>query len=627
MRVPPSHAKVDPTAQCEAAKVAAIAKKLSAEASCYKKAIVKHTAVDPACLSKIEQSFAAAITKADKAGTCAGGAAELAGDADACIATVLGDVVVPTPTPAPTVTPTPTATATAVVGDTANSITLSTGSARTDPEGAAPPAASTSVITWKDARGADRTMTLGAYLYQYDFSFDDNLQTVSRSANDEVFGHAGFGWVVSQSSQNGNGPLGKANAPTDVHSTVFSGGHHAIHHVEFLYDRDKEPGGFGIKIPVVIEWLVATGRDHPVWSVTWKTGVAVNPANTDFDTYRMDVRGPYGSLNFDGAPSGGQGDVIGGVAWGDFGLSFTTTDSPLTLNSPWTYDTPNTVNFAEAWTATTNAEMGIVETRTVDKELGYPDRVVGHERGVTSAASFVGKGNCTAFSDSRTYVVPCVGGWAYQLMNFDWDPSSGKPASEATGTKVISLGTPYGWLGASNAELFDFSGTVDARGDRSFATFVVLGAHCRFNGGTCSQAGDVANTIQTVEALAAATIGNVTAGALVSQVPKGPGASETKTLANGYDDTYAAYHLSASGNQVAFTFAPAAGRPVTSPIFVIHGYNAAHFPQIIVAGTPVTVNDGTATSDTFVSLDTAANTLWVTLNRTLGAATDVQIAP
>src|SRR5262249_55499022 len=158
----------------------------------------------------------------------------------------------------------------------------------------------TSVITWKDSRNADRTMTLSGYLYQYDLTFNDGNNDVSRSANDDAFGHAGFGYVVSHNTQTGNSPLGKVNAPA-VTATRFAGGHHAIHHVELLYDRDAEPDGLGIKIPVVIEWLVATGRDHPVWSVTWKTGGTSNPNAVDFDVYRMDTRGPYGSLNFDGA--------------------------------------------------------------------------------------------------------------------------------------------------------------------------------------------------------------------------------------------------------------------------------------------------------------------------------------
>lgn len=520
-----------------------------------------------------------------------------------------------------------TTTTTTIPGlpDTANSIAVTAGGPRTDPEGVAPPAAETTLLTWKDSRGADRAMTLGAYLYQYDFTFNDNQQDVVVSANDDAYGHPGFGYVVSHNTQTGNSPLGKATPPTSATTARFSGGHHAIHRVEVLYDRDVEAGGFGIKIPVVIDWMVATGRDHPVWAVTWKMGQAANPNGTDFDVYRMDVRGPYGSLNFDGAATSDQGDAIGGVAWGDFGLRFTTTDAELTLDSPWTYDTPNSIAFVQAWTATTNAEMGIVETRAADKEMGYPDRVYGRERDRTSAEAYFDKGLCSEFDDNRTYVVPCINGWPYQLMNYDWDPGTGKPAGEGTGTKIIAWGTPYGWLGASSMDLFDYSGSVDARGDRSFATFVVLGPHCRFTGATCDQPGDVATTVRAVEALAAATISNVTVGSLVSEIPKGPGASETKTLAGGYNDTYAAWYLNASNDAVTFTFAPAAGRPVVNPIFVVRGSATPVVPQVSVAGVPASVNTGAADSGAFVSLDTARSELWVTLNRTVSTAVEVQI--
>jgi hypothetical protein len=375
---------------------------------------------------------------------------------------------------------------------------------------------------------------------------------------------------------------------------------------------------------VVIEWFVATGRDHPVWAVTWKIGEAANPQNVNFGDYRMDVRGPYGSLNFDGAANRTLGDAIGGVAWGDFGLKFTTADAQLTLNSPWTYNTLNTVCFTQAWTANENAEMGIVQTRIADKEMGYQDRVVGRERGHTSAENYLNKGNCTDFgSDNRNYVVPCVSGWPYQLMNFDWDPGSGKPAIEATGTKLIAWGSPYGWLGASSFDLFDFSATADGRGDRSYATFIVLGPKFRFDQRN-DQVGDVAITIKAVEALNAATISDVNRGSLVTQAAKGPGATQMKNILNGYNDNYTAYYLNASGNEVAFTFTPAVGTLVRNPIFVVQNYNAQQLPRITVAGNPITVNSG-ADGGAFVSLNPATNELWVTLNATINTAIGVQI--
>lgn len=508
------------------------------------------------------------------------------------------------------------------IPNSANSITSVVGGTRNDPEGVAP-ASSVNRITWRDSRNAERTMTLGGYLYQYDFSFDDGQQVVTRSANDDAYGHAGFGYVVSHNTQTGNSPLGKANVPSNVQQIVFSGGHHAIHRVELVYDRDKEGDGFGIQIPVVIEWFVATGRDHPVWSVTWKMGQAANPQNINFDDFRMDVRGPYGSLNFDGATTPDGGDAIGGVAWGDFGLKFTTTDAELTLNSPWTYNTPNDVCFTQAWAANENAEMGIVQTRVADKEMGYQDRVVGREREHTSAQNYLNKGDCTDFGgDNRSYVAPCVSGWPYQLMNYDWDPTAGKPVGEATGTKLIAWGTPYGWLGASSFDLFDYSATADGRGDRAYATFIVVGAKERSNQ---ASAGDVALAIQAVKALNAATISNVAPGALVTQLPKGPGASQLKPIANGYNDSYGAYYLSASANQVTFTFTPAAGTAVKNPIFVVQNYASLELPTISVGGSPISVNAG-ASAGAFVSLNLASRELWVTINATLNSATRIQIA-
>jgi len=156
-----------------------------------------------------------------------------------------------------------------------------------------------------------------------------------------------------------------------------------------------------------------------------------------------------------------------------------------------------------------------------------------------------------------------------------------------------------------------------------------LGPNARYDplGLLLVQPGDVALTITAVDALNAATITNVNPGTLVTQVPKGPGATELKNIANGYNDTYAAYYLSAKDNQVGFTFTPAAGQPVTNPIFVVQGYTTRQVPAVKVGGASVGVNTGAATSGAFASIKTDANELWVTLNQTLSAATQVQITP
>ena len=93
----------------------------------------------------------------------------------------------------------------------------------------------------------------------------------------------------------------------------------------------------------------------------------------------------------------------------------------------------------------------------------------------------------------------------------------------------------------------------------------------------------------------------------------------------GYDDTYAVYTLAAASNQLGFTFTPGAARAVKNPIFRIRGYTSTRVPALAVGGNPVSVNSGAADSGAFASLDAGANELWITLNRTVTAATAVTI--
>jgi hypothetical protein len=217
---------------------------------------------------------------------------------------------------------------------------------------------------------------------------------------------------------------------------------------------------------------------------------------------------------------------------------------------------------------------------------------------------------------------------ALPAHGIDWENGGGKPLGQATTTKLVAWGSPYGWLGASSYENFDDSATLNGTGDRSYATFIVLGPRCRYQGAACTGDGDVAVTVRAVDALAQATLTTFTAGGLATSAPAGPGATQSKALVNGYNDTYAAYYVVPAGGKVAFKFTtPAAGAPVDRPIFVLTGVTPTKLPVITVGGSPVTVNTGAADSGAFVSYRSDASELWITLNRTLGAAVSIAIAP
>lgn len=210
------------------------------------------------------------------------------------------------------------------------------------------------------------------------------------------------------------------------------------------------------------------------------------------------------------------------------------------------------------------------------------------------------------------------------MMNFDWDPGAGKPVGDSTGTKLMAWGSSYGWLGASAFDNFDYSGPANGTGDRTYATFIVLGPKVRFAEGQWAGDGDVEITIKAVDAVCSATISGMGPGSLVTSVRKGPGATQMKNISNGYNDTYAAYHLRSSGNHVAFTFSPAAGKPVRNPIFVVQDYTGTEIPAIKIDGNDVTVNvDGD--SGAFASINMASQELWVTVNANIAAPVTVEI--
>jgi hypothetical protein len=204
---------------------------------------------------------------------------------------------------------------------------------------------------WIDARGAERTAALvrndeddptghkGGYLRAATYVEDDVVRTCAGATTV----HPGWGYTTNHFGENGlQATLSHRFAGT--FRRVLAGRHHAIHEYEWDLPID------GHVVKTTVRWLFATGRDHPLWSVTFDASAVAPGAIT------ADTRAPYGDLQFDY----GTGADVDGIAWGDAYVFRTTGDGPVTAQSAWRYDEPNAVPFVRMWSNAADAEMGAV---------------------------------------------------------------------------------------------------------------------------------------------------------------------------------------------------------------------------------------------------------------------------
>ena len=94
---------------------------------------------------------------------------------------------------------------------------------------------------------------------------------------------------------------------------MLRGRHHAIH--EFKWRLN-----IGGPVDATVRWFFATGRDHPLWSVTFDS----SPAGPN--VINADTRAPYGDMHWDG----GANSEVAGVGWGDH-YKFRSLNSPVTM--------------------------------------------------------------------------------------------------------------------------------------------------------------------------------------------------------------------------------------------------------------------------------------------------------
>ena len=472
-------------------------------------------------------------------------------------------------------------------------------------------------FTWRDSSNRPRVAVLphntgqtgpggtrGGELREFRYETAAGTRVVTAASTSAA---SGFGYVVSHPSGGmacmaGYDSSWLGHFVTGTFTRLFAGPHHAILRFTQSYPRVCRTGGTPpaepIGIPVTIDWVFATGRDHPLWAVTWDlSGV---PAGTLND----DARGPYGELLFDGASTEGAHGQIAGVAWGDR-YKFTTTTNPVTLNSTWTWNVPNSVPYVKLWTTATDATMGVVQTQTITQQDagGY----WGVSRWNTTSA---GGNACTVAIGGVDHLMPCTFNWPYQSINY----SLVNTASTTNNTR-LAWGTNFGFLGQSSYYVHGSSyyggplpnSTAPGWPKKSYSTYVVLGTHT---------SGPVEAQVTQIETIQSLTF-TPTIGSVAASGPAGVGRADTVSYAPaGYDHVYGALAFGASSNRVDVNVAVGAGT-LRNPLVIVRNYTAGSIPPVKLGGASLLPD-----VDYFASLRPSASELWITLNRNISGATN-----
>ena len=481
---------------------------------------------------------------------------------------------------------------------------------------------------WSDSACRRRSVALarndaqkGGNAKQFTYVLANGTQRV---VNPGANGAGGFGYVVAHLSNpsfaNSYGaddsPLGSGSGAT--YQKVFSGANHAIHEYTLNYVRygltqaaltnhsidpwtwingPGDPNRQYVTVynmPVHIQWMLATGRDYPVWAVTFDLSAAPDHA------VDSDFRAPYGDMKIEG---GSGAALVAGVAWGD-SYRFSSLGNPFTMNNAWDYSQPNTgAPYDNLWTSGVDAEMGLAGTQIAARQNagGYNNYLALVWRGKTSATMGQLCVNDQGAGPGYDHSMPCTSDWAYQLIQY-----SLSSAGQTTGNKRLAWGADWGSLG--NSSFVSSNGhTVSGYPKVSYSVYVVLDPHSKNpTQNMAAQARTVSLTKLTASLGAVRTAGSA-----------GVARSDNRAYhPAGYSPIFGTWEVNAANNNVTLTFVVPATAPTTldTPIIVIHGYSAPALPgQVVLDGALLK-----AGTDYFVSLRPDQSELWVTLNRKLG---------
>jgi len=441
------------------------------------------------------------------------------------------------------------------------------------------------VYTFHDARCSPRGAALvrnnaadpggsrGGVLRQYTYKSGATTRTCNGTG---VNGWNGFGYVVDHYASTAAESLNTAG----TFRTVLSGKHHAIHEFKVRVS----PGG---PVDATIQWFFATGRSHPIFAITLDS----TPAGAN--TVKADSRAPYGDFAWDSNPAGD----VSGIGWGDKYVFRTTGNGPVTLASAWDYTKPNIVPHVIEWSNAANAEMGLVQTQTFERQVAGGDYGEGF---LDDKCWRKTSANATGCHDTGE-TVPSLGLWPFQLNQYE--------LSGGTNSHRVAWGSNFGAVGKTSNSAFGktFSGFPYF----SYSVYVVLGEHTE---------SAVGAQIAVVEQNALATARAIK-GTLPVNGPGGVGRADAIAYAvAGYDPTFATWDVQGAANAATVEL-KAGSAHLDHPVLRVFGYDAPTPPPPHRGGD----EDFSAENPYFATVDAATKTLWLTLNGTLTGTATIEI--
>jgi hypothetical protein len=174
----------------------------------------------------------------------------------------------------------------------------------------------------------------------------------------------------------------------------------------------------------------------------------------------------------------------------------------------------------------------------------------------------------------------------------------------------MTWGTPYGYLGATNLQNYDYTATIDARGERNYGTYVVWG---EFDNANSNNAPIEAakNSVDTANYWTTLAVNNGIGS--IATTAKLPGSNTTRRLGRqGYNETYGTFEVNVNSTGRADVTLNNGGQANTNqvlrrPVFVFNNYDGAP-PSFKFNGFA-----GVAGSTYLASYDAVNRRLWMTL--------------